>query len=75
MSEFYLGVLIGAIVTGIVATPFLTVFGIVFFNVRRMEKQLSKEIQKPEKPVVMDEETAKTVNEAEQILKDFKQNS
>jgi len=68
MTEFLLGFTIGSLVVGIIATPFLMFFGITYLNVRRMEKQMAKEMAKPLPTIQVDEDVAKTVYEAEKLI-------
>lgn len=69
MNDFYLGFAFGSVIIGLVTTPFLTYFGIVFFNLRRMEKSLQKDAEKPSPKIIIDDDVAKTVKEAEELLK------
>lgn len=71
MNDFSLGFAFGSVIVALITSPLLTYFGIIYLNLRRMEKQLSKpaEIKPDPNPEVI-----KTVEEAEKILKEHKQN-
>ena len=68
MTDFYFGIGIGAMITGLIAGPLLTYFGATYFNVRRMEKRLEEQVNKSDPPVVIDPKVAATVKEAEELL-------
>lgn len=71
MSEFNLGFAFGSLIVGILVTPFLMYFGMVYFNFRRMEKQIIKEQPKEIIPEP-NPEVVSTVNEAEKILREHR---
>lgn len=73
MSEFYLGFAFGSIIIGAIVTPFLTYFGMVYFNIRRMEKNLIRESKK-EINSEPNDEIKNTVYDAEKLLREHKQN-
>lgn len=68
LSEFLTGFAFGALIIGLITTPFLMFFGIVYFNLRRMENQLTKESEKPEPTVEIDKDVFDTVKEAESLI-------
>ena len=68
MSEFLTGFAFGSLVVGIIVIIPLMFFGITYFNVRRMEKQMAKEMAKPLPTIQVDEDVAKTVYEAEKLI-------
>ena len=66
MNEFELGFLIGSLITGIITTPFLMYFGIVYLNIRKIEKQLS--FKKPTPVIIPDDETNELLKKATELL-------
>lgn len=69
MDDFSIGFVIGSLTVGIIATPFLMFFGIVYFNFRRIENKIIKETNKPEPQIIPDDETAKLLKMSEELLK------
>lgn len=67
MNEFYIGLAFGMMIIALITLPFLLYFGMIWHNIRRMEKlataQMNKEIPIPEDP-----ETMELIQKAEEIL-------
>lgn len=68
MTQFELGFITGLLVMGLILTPFLTYFGIVFYNNLRMEKIIKK---RKDVSFVIPEEDVKLIEEAEKILSNY----
>ena len=66
MNDFELGFLIGSLILGTITAPFLTYFGVIYLNMRRMEKQLSAKTPTPK--VIPDDETSELLKKAAEIL-------
>lgn len=68
MEDFTLGLAFGVLLTSVITTPFLTYFGIIYINLRRMEKKLDKEINKRDIEIIPEVETIDAIRQAEEIL-------
>ena len=66
MNDFTTGFLLGSLIIGLVTSPFLTYFGVIYFNFRRMDKKLSTPIPTP--VVELDDETTELLKKANEIL-------
>lgn len=66
MEDFILGLIIGVLVTAIIFIPFITYFGIIYINLTRMEKRLSKQ----QNVIPHDTDTEFAIKQAEKILAD-----
>ena len=66
MNEFQLGLVFGSLIVGIITTPFLVYFGIVYLNIRKMEKQLSVKTPTPVK--IPHDETKEILKKATELL-------
>lgn len=73
MTDFLLGVAFGGMIVGTILSPFLIYFGIVYLNLRKMEKQLAKETEKPEPRIEVDEKTVELIQKAEKIIIESKE--
>ncbi len=67
MQSFDLGVVIGAIIVIGIVTPFLILSIPSWWNLRRLEKYAKNELQK-DLGINIDEDTKKTLEQAENIL-------
>lgn len=66
MTEFLLGFAIGGAVA--VGGTLVTIFGIMYLNMRKMRIHLIKESEKKNPKIIIDPETAEAVQEAELLL-------
>jgi hypothetical protein len=69
MSDFNLGFVFGAISIGLIVSPFLTYFAVVYHNIIRMEKRVLKEMPKEISTEIPDE-IKSTIEQAEKLLKE-----
>lgn len=63
-----MGLVFGSLIVGIITSPFLVYFGKIYLNIRKLDKQLQKQL-KNNTFFVPDEETQKLLKEAENLLK------
>jgi len=67
MNDFEYGLLIGSSIIGAITIPLVTYFGLIYFNLRNLEKSII-DANKDEYTFVPDDETAQALKDAEEIL-------
>lgn len=67
MSEFYLGFAFGGLIIGIILAVPLTYFGMVYWNLRRMEKTLQEQAKKQFR-LDVDNDTGELLTKAEKLI-------